>query len=491
MTTSHLIASMGLRASRTVLLVPGWGNWTLMARAGIHALTTMWGGAGFVVVPVKSGGLDPALIAAVRAYDPDSILVPPAKTLVRPEDYPNLYAAQETLSKACANYRSPIVETTAAASPDAGHLWGSTFSTGGPGGLTAVAEVTSPDDWIEAIGANPALAGPIGLQAALRWGLSDPPTDELVDVAPGIRRLAIQQIVSMGNSFLLSSLEGAITRGGGAGDFRTQFHRTLFGLTGMIELGLDRPPALVVWGDDPYDFALSMAWDRTYGYGVWVPDEWWSDGDSHETLIAAIDNLASSALSREQRELRFVSMSLGDDELATRVESCRLGTERSLGAPLIDSTDDVIISVRDIEYPRYSKMHYSIRGKHADPWSTAVETNPDGSVEFAMLPPLPQIATPGLEKIEENAKWQVDVSIRNHEMPCTTAIPDQALLAEGEDVFSTRVRSTRAAGSPSNHIIPSLFLPAVRLNRRSDGPFCDIHLSLAGLKSEHPRRVWG
>jgi hypothetical protein len=42
----HLIASMGLRAPRVALIIPGWNDWKLMARMGIHAATTMWGGAG-------------------------------------------------------------------------------------------------------------------------------------------------------------------------------------------------------------------------------------------------------------------------------------------------------------------------------------------------------------------------------------------------------------------------------------------------------------
>jgi hypothetical protein len=97
---SHVIASMGLRAPRVALVVPGWDDWKLMVRGGIHAVTTMWGGAGFIVVPVPEGDVHSAMIAAVRAYDPDSILVPQGNSLVTLDEYPQVVAAQEALSSA-------------------------------------------------------------------------------------------------------------------------------------------------------------------------------------------------------------------------------------------------------------------------------------------------------------------------------------------------------------------------------------------------------
>jgi hypothetical protein len=41
----------------------------------------------------------------------------------------------------------------------------------------------------------------------------------------------------------------------------------------------------------------------------------------------------------------------------------------------------------------------------------------------------------GLELIEEKGNWQVDVSIYGYEIPCTTALPEPKLAAEGESAF--------------------------------------------------------
>jgi hypothetical protein len=456
---SHLIASMGLRAPRVALLVPGSGDWKLMVRAGIHAATTMWGGAGFIVVPVPSGDVHPAVIAAVRAYDPDSIVVPQGNTIVTRDEYPQLQAAQSVLSRACANYRSPTAtqDDEFVASPNAGRLWASFFSTSAPGAVTDLKDVLPSTEGAETVGANPALGGALGVHAAARWGLSDPPSPESGEIDAHLRNRAIFELLSRRES-VFGSLEGVTTRDRAIGDFKTDFGRTLFGLDSVYELGPETPPALLVWGDDPADFALAMAWDRTYGNGIWVPDEWWRDADTRNQVVTGIDGLATRLVGWQQRELAFTSTSLTRAELETRVEDCRIGALRSLTEPLIPAVDDIIVfPAAAMNWPRYYKVHCVIRGKQINQWSTAVRED-DGTIEFAMLPPLPQIALPGLESIEQKAKWQVDVTVGGHEIPCTTAVPDRTLLAADENVYSTRVRSGRSGISFESH--NSFFIPA-------------------------------
>lgn len=82
----HLIAQMGLRAPRVALLVPGAGDWHLMARNGIHAISQMWGGAGWLVIPVESADVHPVLLAALREYDPDHVAIPAANSFVARDD---------------------------------------------------------------------------------------------------------------------------------------------------------------------------------------------------------------------------------------------------------------------------------------------------------------------------------------------------------------------------------------------------------------------
>ena len=500
---------MGLRAPRVVLLVPGWDDWHLMARNGIHAMTTMWGGAGWLVVPVVSADVHPALLAALREYDPDSVLIPAARSFVARADMPVLHDAQQVISTACANYRSPIAKSVASAGVH--DLWAPYFSTSGPGALTELTDVADTSVG-ETIGANPALDGALGVCAAAKFGLSDAPTQPAAEVNAHLANRAIFQLLSHSN--FVGSLVGVTTRDSAQGDFTTDFDRTTYGLSRVgstdvsvgrfhgfdwsflgrgrcrgqvsdlpfacpegaprlagqgwqrpsqrdalapltregctrrrrgpdlrarmgtqsrcseidprkrhksrrvFEGGLDdRPPALVVWGDDPADFALAMAWDRTYGHGIWLLDEWWDDGTTRPQVVNAIDSLASTALRRFQCELAFTSTSLSHDQLVDRVQGCDVGGERRLGEPLIRPLDEAMMyPAETIRFSRFHKTWFAIGRSNASQWSTAVHEKA-GTVEFAMLPPLPDIRLPALNVIEAKARWHVDITVIGHQNP--------------------------------------------------------------------------
>src|SRR6476469_511563 len=67
--------SPSYRAPRAALLVRGEDNWIYWARLAIYAGCGIWGGHGFVLVPHKGDGVvDPAILRAIRAYDPDYVV---------------------------------------------------------------------------------------------------------------------------------------------------------------------------------------------------------------------------------------------------------------------------------------------------------------------------------------------------------------------------------------------------------------------------------
>jgi hypothetical protein len=470
-TITHVIAQMGLRAPRVILLVPGWGDdWHFMARSGIHAITKMWGGAGWLLVPVESADLHPALLATLREYDPDHVVIPAAKSFVAREDMPLLHEAQQAISTACANYRSPIA--TSIASPDARHLWSPYLSSTGPGALTELSEVADTSAGAT-IGASPTVAGPLGLSAATMFGLPEAPNRQASQVDAQLRNRAVFEILS--HSFnTASSLVGVTTRDQAQGDFTTDFHRTTFGLSGVRENGpVSQPPALVVCGDSPADFALAMAWDRTYGNGVWLPNEWWDDKTLRSQVILGIDTLAQRAHWPAQRECAFTSTSLSYQQLAKRVEGCAIGSQRTSGEPLIRPPDEAIIHpAQSIEFPRYHKTWYAIGRSNASQWSPAVYERA-GTVEFATLPPLPDIRLQELSVIEAKARWHAEVTVVGHDIPCTTALHERDLLAGRESSIGIRIRSSRRGISFEAHN-SGLILSGASLEERLTRPFLRV-----------------
>jgi hypothetical protein len=443
--TKQVIAHTSLRAHRVVLLVPGAHDWKLMARQAISVITSYWAGAGFVVVPVASDEVHPALVAALRAYDPDMVVVPPADSplVVASEDREALHAAQEAISAACADYRIPTTEASAYVQPDFSALVEPYLSESGMIPLTPMSLIVDASDSEPTNGARADLGGALGLAAAARWGLTDWPTGEDTDTDSQLQGRAVWRLASYDRSSL--GLRGVTTSDQAEGATKTDFERTLYGLMSVYESGLsETPAALIVWGDEPADFALAMAWDRTYGYGIWIADEWWQQDNLRNQISSAIDTLAGRTVGTSRRRIVFTSTSLSTEELERRLQECR----QRAGVFLVDipqnaSRQPKIVSAQDIIFPRFNKTHYAIQRRFSNYWSTAVRDD-HGTIDFLMLPPVFDIGLPELQSIEDRAHWQVDLAVQGYSLPNTIAVPDDELLAEGQSKFDTRIRSSRS-----------------------------------------------
>jgi hypothetical protein len=443
------VAQMGLRAARAVLLVPVGGDWTLAARWGLHYATHMWGGAGFVVVPVGEAPLDDAVLAALRAYDPDYVVQPDANFPfpIDAATRKNLREVQEAISAACSNYRG--FGARKIKEPDMGDLSHPLFgmpSAEPMGGLVGIPGTPAES----AFGVDPAVGGVLGVAAAVRWGLAPAPLSTMAKLDPDRARHAIWMLAECSShrvglldlgGIIRESTAGPVQEHGASGDFR----RTLVGLEPVTESGWDEAPvALVVVGDDPNDFALATAWDRTYGLGVWIPDRWWRDRRSRQYLAAGIDGLAATSLHKQRREVVFTSTSLSDRQLARRIKDFQLGTMRTLGQPLIrPAAESMCLPATRLEFPRYGKSHYGIRGRFQTQWSTTVEVK-NGTVDALMLPPIPDVANPDLRDVEESLAWHVDFVFVGSGIPVTTALPNEILCASGQDSKTILVRSARS-----------------------------------------------
>ncbi len=450
--SKQVVAHMGLRANRVALLVPGTHDWKLTARQAISVITSYWGGAGFVVVPIISAEVPPVLLAALRAYDPDLVVVPAAGDpvlFISDEDREMLHSAQRAISTACSNYRLPIADPTAIVEPDVEDLAEPYLSINGMLPAIALSSITDVTGGAT-VGASPMLGGSLGLAAAARWGLADWPSGEDAEVDPGLQGRGVWRLASYDR--LSEGLAGVTTRDQAEGDIATDFDRTLFGLMSVYESGQSEyPPVLLVWGDEASDFALAMAWDRTYGYGIWIPDDWQQQDQLRNQLAIAIDSLVGQAWRVPTRRIVFTSTSLSVEDLESRLEQCRDRTMGFLGEqPQYADRQPKIVSVQDVIFPRFHKTHYAIQRRFSNEWSTTV-TEDNGTVDFLMLPPVPDIGLPELQRIEDRAHWQVDLTIRGHSLPTTTVLPDEVLLAEGQSAFATRIRSSRSGISFASH----------------------------------------
>lgn len=448
------VAHMQLRAPRVVLVVPVTDDWHRLAMHGLHLVTTSWAGAGFVVVPTEQGVVHPAILASLREYDPDCVLAPPAEALPA-ELADGVRRAQEAISAVCSNYRLPLLNPLEVANPQFSALWNIWFSTAGhpsSGDPVAVATVSDVRDGETSIGANPALKGALGVAAASRWGLSETPNDEIADVDDSVRKAAVRRLSS--HEYKAAGLPGIGTAATFEGRYEAYLARTLVGLDGAQSYGPQRSDALIVMGDKPSDFALAMVWDRTYRYGIWIPEEWWADTELRPHVIAGIDELVRHASTQLKRVL-FTSTTLDESEIAARAKQWRDRTSLILEKDLDDKW--TVVSADALAPSRYWKVHYVLKENISHEWSTAVAIEA-GTANLSMLPPLPRIGVPGLEPLEQSTCWHVDVSLRGYELPVSIALPEDALLVETTEAQATRVRAGRGGISYQAHrtdFIPS------------------------------------
>lgn len=448
------VAHMQLRAPRVVLVVPVTDDWHRLVMHGLHLVTTSWAGAGFVVVPTARGDVHPAILASLREYDPDCVLAPPTEALPA-ELSDDVRRAQERISAVCSNYRSPLLNPVEVANPQFSALWNIWFSTAGhpsSGDPVAVSAVSDVHDGETSIGANPALKGALGIAAAFRWGLSEAPNDDIADIENSIKKAAVRRLSS--HEYKAVALPGIGTAVSFEGRYETYLARTLVGLDGAQSYGPQRSDALVVIGDEPSDFALAMVWDRTYRYGIWVPEEWWANTELRPHAIAGIDDLVRHASTQLKRVL-FTSTSLDESEITARAKQWRDRTSLILEKNLDEKW--TVVSANALVPSRYWKVHYVLKDNISHEWSTAVATDA-GTAGFATLPPLPRIGVPGLELLEQSARWQVDVALRSHELPISIAVPEASLLVEPTEARATRVRAGRAGISYQAHRTD--FIPA-------------------------------
>jgi hypothetical protein len=110
----------------------------------------------------------------------------------------------------------------------------------------------------------------------------------------------------------------------------------------------------------------------------------------------------------DRNSVTFTSTSLSDEDIARRLQEWKDQAIR-------DPTDEEAraLPATGLNFQRHMKTHLAVGRRYVTSLSTTVHKDPDGTLEFAMLPPAPDIGVAGLEKLEEFGHWHVDVIVDN------------------------------------------------------------------------------
>ncbi len=532
--SSYVNARMSLRPARVAVVFDGGDEWHFWVRLAIYAVSQVWGGAGFILVPHRNGAVAPSLLQAASVYDPDHVALlrftvrqfelarpgvlplvldgEPVTGTARQKlieqagdhvlDDPPGEKARQVVAAVCSPYRHRTM---------AGGTWIeelSVLNADGAGsrlapvsgleGLSGGSRLAAPAEW----------GGPFGLAVAARCGALVEPVPASDPEMPDEERLdLIRWLLSDGSRG--APPYGVVWHPAAAvsvlpAELETAFDWGRHGLT-VIQRGFaPRGPALLVAGDEAADFALALAWDRLYGRSLWLPSDWWPDLDvntSEMTTIRLLLGDFGSDPTMPDGQVNVTTTSLGAEMMTKLV--------RALDSPLIQSPGSAGEPARVVvEEPRFDRSGVrllAVAGQFDQQFTVPVRT--DGYGVVMMVPsPTPAVEDPDLAQ-SAGLRWHVDMELLSSTMPRGRGLDGQALMAPGENVHLTNVRSGRdgitydagrfdfvlAGSAPLSRLArPRLREPGLaewaRLLAGQLG--LSFELSSAGRRAETLRQLW-
>lgn len=554
--TSYSVVQHGVRVPRVAVLFPGGSDWGDWARLGLYAASHIWGGSGFVLVPHRDGEVTPALLEMVSVYDPDYVvsLAPTIAQLerVRPgslrlprldgvdseaestaripkylkDDVPDMRRldpggerARQRVIEVCAPYsmrveggqpyQEPVQLTPMARSRR----------------LTVLTDLS--DVPVEAcLSAGPCWTGAAGLAAGLRFGLMEAPRPPFrADNGAGDRHATPEPNVDYSMlSWLLRPERGettlplsaawqpVITAGVDPRRLPLAFDRTEHGL-GWVTQGPAGRETLVVVGDTASDFALALGWDRIYGSGVWLPDEWCGNLSADcDPARQVLDDLVTDTRRRSAGQVRVVSTTVGSKRLDTILDALRAPLHpQRVGSGDLNvkqrAEQAATVTSGPVSWPRSGLRHLGIGDQFDERSPLPVQRATDETVTLLVPPPSPLLRDPMLQA-SVGLDWEVDLSIPDTVMPSGRGLPGEALLAPEESPYLTWVRPSRShisfqaqrydlvirGTAPASQLaqprLRSLGLLewAVTMAKETG---LEVRFSQAGSRVEVLRRMWG
>ncbi len=478
-TPTQAAAQMGLTAPRVAVIFNGSGNWHFWARLAIHAATQTWGGQNFILLPHDGGSVDPVLLQAARAYDPDYVVrlqatvhqferAEPGRLKYRngsddlilgedrerlleklphdiPQD-PDGDSARRAVVAVCSSYNRCATDGThdeehldliGVHDPEVPLLSVKRLGTVPPGPYLSV-----PSTW----------GGPVALAAASRCGaLEEPGIGDRIEVSDNERQALLLWLLfrdALFDTMPPNALVSPATDDVIPGDLPTAFDRTTSGLEWMVYGHRSNPRyhSTLVIGDTANDFAAAYAWDRMYGTGVWLPSELSPVGDDADAATVRRllrDGIVTWAVRGNGRVT--VATTSENQEAVEQVVATLRQPERELSGSLGDDRrrrlDEAVVA---------GSAHFTPDGVRylalADEADHAVNLpafrDDNGTLTMATGAPVPTMSSNPLSA-SEALTWQVEVRMAEAFMPRGRGLDGRELLAAAEDPYLVWVRSGR------------------------------------------------
>jgi len=510
---TYSVINRGLRPSRVLIVFDGGDDWSYWARRALYLANQVWGGAGFGLVPQKNGVVDPVLLRACRAFDPDYVVTFPS-TIAEPDrtgargtpgsddehlagqggvgrqartaDFhgdprPGDWEARDLVASVCSPYRhgdkelsSEWVEFLELASeefPAADAV---------PGAYPAHV-LQCPPTW----------GGLAGAAVAAHAGVAELPDPAAVE--PELDGATISRLTHWFFDQPQPSLPrdllwfpNNVSTGVLTEDTPLAHERTMAGLVPVSSSQRDAGLVLAVFGDTAEDFALAQLSRLTYGRCVWLPSFLGTDKESVPyALSSGLSDMARSTRGR-RHALTLTSLSRPVEELTRIHERLRTGPYATAFGNEGARPDVRSAHAAQLDWTRTNTQHLAIVEQYADVLTVPTVTDETGTREMVAPPPPPAVQDLALAS-HPDLRWHVDIAWTPSKSVRGRGVPGHELFAPTTGPWLTVARNSRDGISHLSSRLDFVATGTQNINRIARPALRELslHAFIAAKATEH------
>ncbi|WP_329065638.1 hypothetical protein [Amycolatopsis sp. NBC_01480] len=454
-----------------MIVFDGGDAWTYWARRALFLANQVWGGTGFALVPHRAGVVDPVLLRACRAYDPDYV-VTFGRTIAEIDHFhPGEPGAQdvrgalltEAVHAAARSEGSPSLGRPSAEDRQARDVVSSACApyqlVGSGGPLDDISSLVCPSPEFPAaldvpgayrghvLHCPPSWGGLLGVAVASRAGVVDPP--DLAAAEPPenaepwklIRWLLDQAPGSLPRNLLW--FPNNISTGVLAEQSPYAFDRTTTGVGQVASpWGGDKPDTAIL-GDTAEDFALARLRHLTYGRTIWLPSILGTEDITLTfPIVSKLYGLKHRPRGWKSGDLTLTSVSRPREELVDFCGRLVASTAATLRADSVPADGAQAVPAAELSWPGTGFTYLAVNEQFDDILPVPTVTDETGTTE--MMAPLaaPVLNNPALAA-HHGLSWHVDITWPDHHVIRGRRVDGSQLFGAKTSEWLTLARSSR------------------------------------------------
>jgi hypothetical protein len=513
----HVPVSYSMRAPRVAIVVPTYEPWQFYATAALNEAKSIWGGAGFILIPHDEGKITLPFLRLINAYDPDYIvgiefsrveLMRISLERHGVKKSASEFFSEEEVARDTGLSKCPLSFFDAVAIEAASKACTPFIDYYDDEGLEL-----SPHTRLSELQSASTLDGTSDGAEVVRLSSRAPETGDLSVIRASKTGIMFgfseeSKSSEFDDEKLVEVARDLLGVSADLGDYKylpwtthTGWSLSLQDLLAVTRTAPRRNYFLIV-GNSCQDYYLAYNLDRLGAVAIWIPETWLAPGSMFSAVVGEFIHVL-------KRSIRSVSLKV--KVLSTRSDTSAL-IQQILALPLLHSSSQSDLglipeSFEKLDFDLIRNTKLVLRDDYDSDDVLPARRSQSGTLEFINRIPAWLPNTPGVPKPRE-WYWILEVDVGLSNMVSGRAFPGHFLehreaeewesLRSSKDGISVKCFSSgrflSVSATPRQKLarprlkVPSLF-DWVRLKAESQGWTC--RLSDAGQKSASAARLWG